>query len=175
MPQMKQAKVDMDQQVTALANALRREYLHYEQLVTMAAEQGRLMTGTDLEAVGNSASAMADGLAVGDSLRHVRENLALEIMALDPMQPTRLSLWLQAQPDVIRERLAGPLARVREAGQKLLVQNEKNRRLASFCLDLVEEEAKVLRRSLTEDPAGCYDRGANHATDGTGCMLHKKA
>ena len=42
-------------------------------------------------------------------------------------------------------------------------------------LDLVEEEAKILRRCFTENAAGCYDGHAQTATDGHGCMLHKKA
>jgi len=175
MPQMKQARVDLDQQVTALETALRRECLHYELLVEMATSQGQLMTGTDLEAVGNSASTLSDGLVTADLLRQERERLANEIMAADNGEGSRLSAWLTNQSADIQQRLGGPVARVREAGKKLLVQNEKNRRLANFCLDLVEEEAQVLRRCFTENQAGCYNRAANTATDDLGSMLHKKA
>jgi hypothetical protein len=50
-----------------------------------------------------------------------------------------------------------------------------NRRLANFCLDLVEEEAALLRRCLLEDPAGCYDRGAQPTTRTQGGVLQRQA
>lgn len=175
MSQMMQARVDQEQHVTALETALGREGQHYEALLALATEQGRLMTGTDLEAVGTSASALADGLAVGDALRQERERLTARLTGTEGDQPVRLSVWLSSQPDTVRRRLEGPVVRVREVGQKLLRQNEKNRRLASFCLDLVEEEARILRRCFTENAAGCYDGSARTATDDHGCMLHKKA
>ncbi len=118
---------------------------------------------------------MAEGLAEVDTVRRQRETLASQLMATSGREAMRLSSWLEDQPTALRERLSARVAAVRLAGQRLLQQNEKNRRLASFCLDLVEEEAMVLRRSLLQDPAGCYDRGAQPAHEGSGRMLQKKA
>ena len=64
---------------------------------------------------------------------------------------------------------------MRRAAGELARTNEMNRRLANFCLDLVEEEATLLRRCLLEDPAGRYDRGAQPTQNEQGGVLHRQA
>jgi hypothetical protein len=58
---------------------------------------------------------------------------------------------------------------------RLARQNELNRHLAEFCLDLAREEARIFREVLTDDPAGCYGQDANARTGGTSCMVEKQA
>ncbi|MEZ4388790.1 MAG: flagellar export chaperone FlgN [Candidatus Krumholzibacteriia bacterium] len=175
MPETRQAPIDTERQVMALEQALQDEGRRYERLYELALDQGRRMTGTDLDALAASAAALAEGLAEVEQVRARREQLAFGLMATTGERTLRLTAWLETQPAELRERLGHRVAAVRAAGQRLLRQNEKNRRLASFCLDLVEEEAQMLRRSVLHDPAGCYDRGAHPARDGGGHMLQKKA
>lgn len=161
--------------INELEQALEAESRHYRGLVEIAEVQGRLMTGSDLEAIRNNAKQLADGLSVADQLRQKREGFAGRLMRKEHAGDQRLSTWITSQSPEIGAKLQGPVVRVREACGELMRINEKNRRLASFCLDLVEEEAGVLRRGLLEDPAGRYDRGAKPAQDGGGRMLTKKA
>jgi len=163
-------------QINALEAALAEEGQRYTALLDLASAQSRHMTGADLDAIAGNAAAMATGLAQADALRQRREQLARDLMTASGHEPTgRLSAWLEDQSPELRERLGRQVAAVRRAGELLLGQNEKNRRLASFCLDLVEEEAQVLRRALLHDSTGCYDRGAQPTHEGGGRMLQKKA
>jgi hypothetical protein len=68
-----------------------------------------------------------------------------------------------------------PVQAVRRTAGELARTNEMNRRLANFCLDLVEEEAALLRRCLLADPAGCYDRGAQPTQNEQGGVLKRQA
>ncbi|MBD3221719.1 hypothetical protein GF314_10795 [bacterium] len=175
MSETKQAPVDVSAQVSALRQVLAEEHARYEALLEQAREQGRLMTGHDLDAIERSAQAMAQGLAEAAGIRQRREELTAELMRSTGHRDLRLSAWLATQPDIVRTQLQDVIARVREAGARLMEVNEKNRRLASFCLDLVEEEAGVLRQSLLEDPAGRYDRGARPASADGGRMVQRQA
>jgi hypothetical protein len=175
MSETKQAPLDVSAQVTALRRMLVDEHALYEALLEQAREQGRLMTGHDLEAIERSAREMAQGLAEAAGIRQRREELTARLLRSTGHQDLRLSAWLTTQSDSVRVQLQDVIDRVRQAGARLMEVNEKNRRLASFCLDLVEEEAGVLRRSLLEDPAGRYDRGARPASADGGHMVRRQA
>jgi hypothetical protein len=175
MPETRQASIDLDAHVEAVERILADECKQYEELLAVAQEQGRVMTGSDLEAIAASAQEMAQGLERADLVRREREQLVHAMLQADGHVGKRLSTWLRSQPAARRERLAGPVARVRLSSQRLLQANERNRRLASFCLDLVEEEANVLRDALVQDPAGRYDDGAQPAHAGSGRMVQKQA
>lgn len=176
MSTMPRTNQDIAGRITALEAALAEEGQRYTALLELASAQIGHMTGADLDAIAGNAAAMATGLAQADGLRQRREQLASDLMeASGQPSPGRLSAWLEDQAPDVRARLGHQVAAVRRAGERLLRQNEKNRRLASFCLDLVEEEAQVLRRSLLHDSTGCYDRGAQPTHEGGGRMLQKKA
>ena len=87
----------------------------------------------------------------------------------------RLSRWLVHQPPAVRDELDAPVRAVRHAAGELAKANAHNRCLASFCLDLVEEEAATFRRCLLEDPAGRYDRGARPTCNAQGSTLRRQA
>ncbi len=162
--------------VEALSTVLREEQQHYAQLLELARRQGQLMTSHDLEGLQDNARRMSDGLAAADAVRLRREHLASQLMSADDRQPAgSLSGWLQAQSPQLRQALSEPVQAVRRTAGDLARTNEMNRRLANFCLDLVEEEAALLRRCLLEDPAGCYDRGAQPACNAQGGVLKRQA
>jgi hypothetical protein len=162
--------------IGALTAALREERDHYRQLLELARDQGRMMTSHDLEGLEANATRLSEGLEAADAVRIRRERLASAVMAATGTAvPGSLSAWLDTQPDPIRRRLAEPVQAVRRAAGELARTNELNRRLANFCLDLVEEEATLLRRCLLEDPAGRYDRGAQPTQNEQGGVLHRQA
>jgi hypothetical protein len=162
--------------VETLADVLREEQWHYAALLALAEQQGQLMTSHDLEGLQANAHALSDGLAAVQTVRQRREQLAGELMGADAASaPRNLSAWLQQQPLPLQEMLLAPALTVRRTAGELARTNEMNRRLANFCLDLVEEEAALLRRCLLADPAGCYDRGAQPARNEQGGVLKRQA
>jgi hypothetical protein len=162
--------------VAALHEALCAEQRHCAHLLELARSQGELMGSHDLGGLQDAAGRLNDALAAAEPLRRRREELARAVMQVDAAAPTpRLSVWLDRQPAAVRERLAGPVRALRRTAGDLARANELNRRLASFCLDLVEEEAALLRRCVLEDPAGCYDRGAQPARQNQGGVLRRQA
>jgi hypothetical protein len=159
-----------------LAAALSEEQDHYQLLLDLARQQGEMMTTHSVEELEANARRLTEGLAAADLVRIRRERLASSVMqASGAAIPGSLSSWLQTQPEAVREILGEPVQQVRRTAGELARANELNRRLANFCLDLVEEEAAVLRRCLLEDPAGCYDSGAQPATKGQGGVLQRQA
>ena len=162
--------------VEALNDVLREEQQHYAKLLELARRQGHLMTTHDLEGLQDNARLLSDGLAAADAVRLRRERLVGKLMQCEEgPPPVSLSAWLQMQPIPLRQALAEPVQAVRRTAGELARANEMNRRLANFCLDLVEEEAALLRRCLLEDPAGCYDRGAQPACNTQGGVLKRQA
>lgn len=159
-----------------LAAVLQEEQGHYETLLDLARRQGVMMTGHDIEQLEENARRMTEGLAAADLVRIRRERLASQVMSADGAAvPGSLRTWLETQPAAVRAILDEPVQAVRRTAGELARTNEMNRRLANFCLDLVEEEAAVLRRCLLEDPAGRYDSGAQPARNDQGGVLHRQA
>ncbi len=165
-----------EQTLQDLHAVLQEENGQYEALLGLAQSQGVMMTSHDIEGLEENARQMSEGLSDADSVRIRRERLASDLMSLSGARtPGSLSAWLDTQPENIQGTLTGPLQSVRRTAGELARTNEMNRRLANFCLDLVEEEAALLRRCLLEDPAGRYDSGANPAKNGQGGVLHRQA
>jgi hypothetical protein len=162
--------------VQKLQGVLLEECRHYEELLTLAHDQGCLMTTHDLDGLEENARQMTVGLAAADAVRIRRERLASELMSRSGAAvPGSLSAWLEGQDPALGAQLTGPVQAVRRAAGELARANEMNRRLASFCLDLVEEEAALLRRCLLEDPAGCYDKGAHPTSNERSGVLVRQA
>ena len=160
---MAESRVPRPAVVDALSSVLNEERRHYERLLELARQQGAMMTSHDLDGLQANARAMSDGLAAAQSVRIRREQLAVDLMRqAGTEEPRSLGAWLQEQPADLRVALEDPVQAVRRTAGELARTNEMNRRLANFCLDLVEEEAALLRRCLLADPAGCYDRETQH-------------
>ena len=164
-------------QISELACALDEECRHYETLLDLARRQGVLMTVHDLDGIEDNARRLDEGLGAADMLRIRRERLAETLMQdTDPaVGGGRLSTWLANQPPAVRDELDASVHAVRHAAAELAKVNAHNRELASFCLDLVEEEAATFRRCLLEDPAGRYDRGARPTCNAQGSTLRRQA
>lgn len=163
--------------IASLVDALQHEHRQYDRLLGLIRQQGQLMINHDLDGLQDSAQRLAACIAQADAARQEREHLAGELMRScgGPRQTASLTVWVQVQESAVRRLLDGPIRAVRRAADELQRANELNRRLANFCLDLVEEEAAVLRRCLLDDPAGCYDRGAQPTRNSNGGVMQHKA
>lgn len=169
------ASINLDA-VSRLSMVLQEEQGHYMTLLDLAQTQGVLMTTHDFEGLDANALRITEELASADSVRIQREIMASEVLhSAGASVDESLSSWLESQSDEIRQHLDTPVRNVRRIAGELARANEMNRRLANFCLDLVEEEAAILRRCLLEDPAGCYDNGANPASNDHAGVITRKA
>ncbi len=64
---------------------------------------------------------------------------------------------------------------LQDTTMRLARQNELNRNLAEYCIDLANEESQLFQRAVTEDPNGCYDDGARPSGRGPGGVLQRQA
>lgn len=160
-----------------LCDLLAEEARHYGDLLDLAREQGRLMREQDVAALAENARRWEQRLPVADSVRIRRERHVGDLQArLTPDHgPGPLGAWLQVLPADDRREVEQKVLHLRRQAAALARQNALNRRLAEFCLDLVEEEAAIFRRGVLEDPAGRYDGEARPARGGGGSTLTRQA
>lgn len=159
-----------------LSELLAAEATCYADLLALARQQGQLMRAQNLVGLAENTQHWQQSLPLADGARIRRERLAAELMARGaavPAAPTLTDL-LPALPERHREDLEPAVQRVRATVRALDRQNALNRRLAEFCLDLVEEEAAVFRRAVLTDPAGRYDGAARCTQAGPGGVLERQ-
>jgi hypothetical protein len=163
-------------QLRELGDLLAAEAVCYGELLLLARQQGQLMRDQDLAGLAENTQSWQQSLPLADSTRIRRERLAAELMGRDdPAAATgSLTAWLPQLPSRHRDDLEPAVRRVRATVQALDRQNELNRRLAEFCLDLVEEEAAVFRRAVLTDPSGRYDGAARCTQAGPGGVLERQ-
>jgi hypothetical protein len=163
-------------QLRELSDLLAAEATCYGQLLELARQQGCLMRDQDLTGLAENTQNWQQSLPLADGARIRRERLAAELMLRSDhtAQPGTLTAWLPNLPPLHREELEPAVRRVRATVRALDRQNELNRRLAEFCLDLVEEEAAVFRRAVLTDPSGRYDGAARCTQSGPGGVLERQ-
>ncbi len=170
-----QAAMTNDAETRQLCALLEDEAEQYAILLALAMEQEHCMEHHDVPALAENAQRWQQSLPPADAVRIQRERCAAALLATVASRPTSLTAALPALPPTARRELAPRLTRVRRAALALARQNELNRRLAAFCLDLVAEEASLFRRGVLEDPAGCYDGEARPTQSGPGGVLVRQA
>jgi len=148
----------------------------YAHLLGLAREQSQLMRDQDLAGLAENTHNWQQSLPLADGARIRRERLAAELMTRSDQVggAATLSAWLPKLPPLHREGLEPAVMRVRATVQALDRQNELNRRLAEFCLDLVAEEAAVFRRAVLTDPSGRYDGAARCTQSAPGGVLERQ-
>lgn len=162
-------------QLRELGDLLAAEAACYGELLELAREQGQLMRDQDLDGLAENTQRWQQSLPLADSTRIRRERLAAELMTGDGLTASAsLTGWLPRLPAVHRDGLEPAVRRVRATVRALDRQNELNRRLAEFCLDLVEEEAAIFRRAVLTDPSGRYDGAARCTQSAPGGVLERQ-
>jgi hypothetical protein len=163
-------------QLRELSDLLDAEADCYAGLLELARQQGQHMRDQDLAGLAENTQCWQQSLPLADGARIRRERLAADLMCRGGTAAAAqsLSAWLPSLPTLHREDLEPAVRRVRAAVRALDRQNELNRRLAGFCLDLVEEEAAVFRRAVLTDPSGRYDGAARCTQSGPGGVLERQ-
>ena len=160
-----------------LAAMLQDEERHYRRLLRLAWRQNSYMKRQDVDRLESNAVEWAHFLPAADRCRIGRERLvaALGQRVGIVVPPGRVSDLLDYVEPATRREVEAAVARLRVTAGRLARQNELNRMLAEFSLELAEEESQIFRRCVLEDPSGRYGGDAKATGRGPGGFLVKQA
>lgn len=160
-----------------LAALLAAEEEHYRRLLRLARRQNSYMKRQDVDRLEANAADWARHLPRADAARIRRERCCDALReALGPgAAELRLDALLEHCGPERRRRVRAVLDDLGRTVGDLARQNELNRHLAAFCLDLARQESTIFRDCVLDDPAGCYGRDARNANRGAGGVLVKQA
>jgi hypothetical protein len=160
-----------------LGAVLDLEDRNYRRLLRLAWRQNSYMQRQDVDRLEANAREWARYLPEANEARIARErcvgSLAQQCGLSIP--PDRVEDLLDYSDSDTKNEVTRSLNRVRRMAAKLARQNELNRLLAEFCLDLVREEAEIFTSAVLENPAGCYDQKARNTAGGPGGVLVRQA
>lgn len=166
----------VDEDGRLLASLLEVEDRNYRRLLRLAWRQNSYMKRQDVDRLEANAREWHRYLPRANQARRAREDFAAGLsreLGLDGGGRTReLVPHLSAESQALVRRALADLDRTTA---RLARQNELNRHLADFCLELAREEARIFREVLTDDPAGTYGEDAVTRTRGDSCMVERQA
>lgn len=160
-----------------LASLLEVETRHYRRLLRLAWRQNSYMRRQDVDRLDFNAQEWSRYLPLADEARIARERF-IQDMAMGkglPVGNLRMETIIQQSCPEGKGDLEQALNNLRAVSVRLSRQNELNRQLAEFCLDLAREEADLFKRTVLDDPTGCYGQNAQTTTLGPGGVLVKQA
>lgn len=160
-----------------LADLLEWEEEHYRRLLRLAWRQNFYMKRQDVHRLEANARDWARHLPAANLAKAARERFLVEMAGRTASGGGRglVGAFLGCASTETRDRLQNGLTGLRRTVGKLARQNELNRTLSEFCLDLVREETEIFKRCVLENPAGCYGENARNADRGPGGVLVRTA
>ena len=166
-----------DEDCKLLASLLEVEARQYRRLLRLAWRQNSYMKRQDVDRLEANAREWARYLPEADEARIARERFIQEITRTSgPLAGDKgLQRMRESAGPAARDMLDGALNEMKAVSVRLARQNELNRQLAEFCLDLAREEAEIFKRAVLDDPTGCYGQNAQATTRGAGGVLVKQA
>ena len=167
----------IDEDCRLLVSLLEVETLNYKRLLRLAWRQNSYMKRQDVDRLDANAMEWARYLPVANDSRIAREKyvqrIALERGVRIP--PESLVDLLNGSEENTRAQINEILNDLKSTAVRLARQNELNRELARFCLDLAQEEAEIFKKCVLNDPAGCYSGQAQNTNRGPGGVLVRQA
>ena len=165
-----------DEDGRLLASLLEIEDRHYRRLLRLAWRQNSYMKRQDVHRLEANAADWARHLPPATEARAARERFVRQLAAETGRDgDVRARDLLAALTPEARRDVEAALAVLDRTVARLARQNEMNRHLAEFCLDMAREEARIYRDVLLDDPAGTYDGSARATQRGAGGMLVRQA
>ena len=177
MNNLKQLNSMIDEDCRLLASLLEVETRQYRRLLRLAWRQNSYMKRQDVDRLDFNATEWAKYLPPADEARIARERF-VQVLAhqkgVDSSSGTLESL-LSDTCQKTQYEVVCSTNDLRAVSVRLARQNELNRQLAEFCLDLAREEAEIFKSSVLNDPTGCYGNNAQTSNRGPGGVLVKQA
>lgn len=160
-----------------LASLLDIEVRNYRRLLRLAWRQNSYMKRQNVDRLESNARDWAKHLPVANESRIARERFMNEIITRLGVQmpPVTVSDLLQQTDTETRHMVTAAMQALRDTTHQLARQNELNRNLAEFCLDLAKEEAEIFKRCVLDDPSGCYGEDARNTARGPGGVIVRQA
>ena len=160
-----------------LASLLEIEDRNYRRLLRLAWRQNSYMRRQDVDRLELNAGEWSIYLPRANEARIARERFVSQLGENlgRPIPPNRMADLLDFASPGTRSRVVDAIKALQNTTLRLARQNELNRNLAEYCIDLATEESKIFRRAVTEDPNGCYDDGARPNGRGPGGVLQRQA
>jgi hypothetical protein len=166
-----------DEEAHSLCSVLAAEERAYRRLLRLARRQNRYLRTHALDRLESNAQEWSKYLPLATSARRAREELVAGYAArcgfeAPPPSPASLLDYTGLE---VKQAVRGHVRALLEITGRLARQNELNRRLASYCLDLVREETEIFRDGVLTDPSGRYGEDAQRTTAGPGGVLVRQA
>lgn len=164
-----------DEDGRLLASLMEIEDRHYRRLLRLAWRQNSYMKRQDVHRLEANAADWARHLPPATEARTARESFVKQLAAETGLGGARVRDLLPSLTPAARLEVEAALGVLDRTTARLARQNELNRHLAEFCLDMAREEARIYRDVLLDDPAGCYDQSAQTRQRGAGGVLVRQA
>jgi hypothetical protein len=173
----RQATARIDADCRLLVSLLEVETHNYKRLLRLAWRQNSYMKRQDVDRLEVNGREWARYLPVANESRLAREEYVQRMarergMSIPPGSMTEL---LELVACDTKAEIQDAVNDLKATAVRLARQNELNKDLASFCLDLAHEEAKIFKQSVLKDPAGCYSGEAQNIQSGPGGVLVRQA
>ncbi len=167
----------IDDECSLLSSLLEVENKQYRRLLRLAWRQNSYMKRQDVDRLDFNARQWAKYLPLADEARIARERFVQELANQrgQTCPPANLESLLTGTNTATRDEVIGWTNDLKATSVRLARQNELNRQLAEFCLDLAREETEIFRSTVLTDPTGCYGNNAQTANRGPGGVLVKQA
>jgi len=160
-----------------LAELLELEHKQYRRLLRLAWRQNSYMKRQDVDRLEANSREWSLYLGQAEQVRGAREKYLVhlkESLGLDVPVGNITAFLIHGNP-ALQFRIRKCLGGIKLTASKLARQNELNRSLAEFCLDLAREENEIFKRCVLDDPAGCYGDDARKTDRGPGGVLVRQA
>ena len=177
MNNLDQRNTMIDEDCRLLASILAVETKQYRRLLRLAWRQNSYMKRQDVDRLDSNAREWAKYLPKADEARIARERFVQELAQQrgQRLQTINLEDLVLGTSSTTQTEVVGCVNDLRATSVRLDRQNELNRQLAEFCLDLAREEAEIFRSSVLTNPTGCYGNDAQTASRGPGGVLVRQA
>lgn len=169
--------IGLNEDCRLLASLLEIETRQYRRLLRLAWRQNSYMKRQDVDRLDFNAREWGKYLPMADEARIARERFIQELAHQQNMSvpPVRMEELLGGTCTLTKSEVKDAINDLRAVSVRLERQNELNRQLAEFCLDLAREEAEIFRSTVLTDPAGCYGNNAQSSSRGPGGVLVRQA
>lgn len=160
-----------------LEGLLAHEETLYRRLLRLAWRQNSYMKRQDVDRLEANAREWNRYLPAANAARAEREAAVTALAGRKGMAipPDTLAAVLAGTGSASLGRVMAALARLKTTVRRLARQNELNRLLADFCLDLAREESEIFKRCVLDDPSGRYGHNAQRADRGPGGVIVRQA
>ncbi len=173
----KDQNIELNEDCRLLASLLEVETVQYRRLLRLAWRQNSYMKRQDVDRLDSNAREWAKYLPMADEARIARERFVQALSERQNLEcpPVKIDELLAGTCKSTRSEVREAINTLRAVSVRLERQNELNRQLAEFCLDLAREEAEIFRTTVLTDPSGCYGNNAQSASRGPGGVLVRQA